>query len=88
MIAILATTGIALTIWVVPNSSTHVLNRESGMVKGSFSKVLAEPRLLKLNFGIMCLHILLMSTFVALPGQLADAGFPAAEHGRAFHYLR
>ncbi len=29
MIAILATTGIALTIWVVPNSSTHVLNRES-----------------------------------------------------------
>ncbi len=36
MIAILATTGIALTIWVVPNSSTHVLNRESGMVKGSF----------------------------------------------------
>lgn len=71
------------------------------MVKGSFSKVLAEPRLLKLNFGIMCLHILLMSTFVALPGQMADAGFPAAEHwkvygndvnrlwlSRAFHYLR
>ena len=82
MIAILATTGIALTIWVVPNSSTHVLNRESGMVKGSFSKVLAEPRLLKLNFGIMCLHILLMSTFVALPGQMADAGFPAAEDWR------
>lgn len=37
------------------------------MVKGCFSKVIAEPRLLKLNFGIMCLHILLMSTFVALP---------------------
>ncbi len=75
MIAALATPGIILTIWVVPNSTNHVLNRESGMVKGSFSKVLAEPRLLKLNFGIMCLHILLMSTFVALPGQLADAGF-------------
>jgi MFS family permease len=42
MIAALATTGIVLTIWVVPNSTTHVLNRESGMVKGSFSKVLAE----------------------------------------------
>ena len=66
MIAALATLGILLTIWVVPNSTNHVLNRESGMVKGSFSKVLAEPRLLKLNFGIMCLHILLMSTFVAV----------------------
>ncbi len=46
MIAALATLGILLTIWVVPNSTNHVLNRESGMVKGSFSKVLAEPRLL------------------------------------------
>ena len=62
----------------------HVLNRESGMVKGCFSKVIVEPRLLKLNFGIMCLHILLMSTFVALPGQLAAAGFPAAEHWKIY----
>ena len=84
MIAILATLGIILTLWVVLDSDNHVLNRESGMVKGSFSKVLAEPKLLKLNFGIMCLHILLMSTFVALPGQLADAGLPAAEHWKVY----
>ena len=84
MIAVLATIGIALTLWVVPDSKNHVLNRESGMVKGCFSKVIAEPRLLKLNFGIMCLHILLMSTFVALPGQLAAAGFPAAEHWKIY----
>ncbi len=64
MIAILATIGILLTLWVVPNSHNHVLNRESGMVKGCFSKVLAEPKLLKLNFGIMCLHIMLMSTLL------------------------
>lgn len=84
MIALLATTGIVLTIWVVPNSNNHVLNRESGMVRGSFRKVLAEPKLLKLNFGIMCLHILLMSTFVALPGELAESGFPAAEHWKVY----
>jgi len=70
MIAGLATLGIALTLWVVPNSTQHVRNRESGMVKGCFSLVMANPKLLKLNFGIMCLHMLLMSTFVALPGQL------------------
>ncbi|HFZ8993898.1 TPA: MFS transporter [Citrobacter freundii] len=83
-IAVLATVGIALTLWVVPDSTTHVLNRESGMVKGSFSKVLAEPKLLKLNFGIMCLHTLLMATFVALPGQLSASGFPAAEHWKIY----
>ena len=84
MISILATCGILITLWVVPNSKNHVLNRESGMVKGCFSKVLAEPKLLKLNFGIMCLHIMLMSTFVALPGQLEQAGFPASEHWKIY----
>ena len=32
----------------------------------------------------MCLHIMLMSTFVALPGQLEAAGFPAAEHWKIY----
>ncbi|WP_318367618.1 MFS transporter [Enterobacter sp.] len=84
MIAALATAGIALTLWVVPDSKNHVLNRESGMVKGCFSQVIARPKLLKLNFGIMCLHILLMSTFVALPGQLEAAGFAAADHWKIY----
>ncbi|VEB99872.1 Inner membrane transport protein yajR [Cedecea lapagei] len=84
MIAVLASCGILITVWVVPNTSTHVLNRESGMVKGCFRKVIAEPKLLKLNFGIMCLHIMLMSTFVALPGQLEQAGFPAAQHWKVY----
>lgn len=84
MIAGLATLGIVLTLWVVPDSKNHVLNRESGMVKGCFSKVLMEPKLLKLNFGIMCLHILLMSTFVALPGMLEAAGFAARDHWKIY----
>lgn len=84
MIALLASAGIVLTLWVVPNSTSHVLNRDSAMVKGCFSKVLANPQLLKLNFGIMCLHILLMSTFVALPGQLEAAGFAAAQHWKIY----
>lgn len=84
MIAVLATIGIILTLWVVPDSKHHVRNRESGMVKDCFSMVIVNPKLLKLNFGIMCLHILLMSTFVALPGQLESAGFPASEHWKIY----
>ncbi len=85
MIAILATTGIALTIWVVPNSSTHVLNRESGIVEGQFSKVLAEPRLLKLNFGIMCLHILCHVTLLPCPDNwLMQGSRRAAEHWKVY----
>lgn len=101
MIAVLATVGIALTLWVVPDSKNHVLNRESGMVKGCFSKVLVEPRMLKLNFGIMCLHIMLMSTFVCPSRSACRSGLPcrgalenlSGDHadfvrfGRAVHHL-
>lgn len=79
-IAILALLGIVITLTVVPDADSHVLNRESSIVKGSVSKVLNNSRLLKLNFGIMCLHILLMSSFVALPQMMASAGLAPAQH--------
>lgn len=84
MIALLAVCGIAITLLVVPSASSHVLNRESGIVKGSIRDVLANRRLVKLNIGILCLHILLMSSFVALPGQFEQAGFPASEHWKVY----
>lgn len=80
MIAVLALAGITITLAVVPSASSHLLNRESSIVRGSFSKVLSNSRLLKLNFGIMCLHILLMSSFVALPPAMEKAGLTASEH--------
>ncbi|WP_428945410.1 MFS transporter [Pantoea sp. FN060301] len=84
MIALLALCGIVITLAVVPSTPNHVLNRESGMVKGSIRAVLANKRLLKLNFGIMCLHVLLMSSFVALPGEFEQAGFPAEQHWKVY----
>jgi len=74
-IALLAVAGIVITLTVIPQPSHHVLNRESGIVKGSFSLVLGNSRLLKLNTGIMSLHILLMASFVALPLAMEHAGF-------------
>ncbi len=80
IIAFLSLLGIVITLTVVPSTDRHVLNRESGMVKSSITKVLNNRRLLKLNFGIMCLHMLLMLTFVALPSALERAGLPAVNH--------
>lgn len=84
MIALLAALAVVITVVMVPDARDHRLNRESGMVKGCFRQVLVNPRLLKLNMGIMCLHILLMSTFIALPGELARAGMPAASHWKVY----
>ncbi|WP_413734890.1 MFS transporter [Sodalis sp. RH21] len=83
-IAILALGGIVITLLVVPAADSHVLNRESGIVKGSFANVLANGQLLRLNFGIFCLHALLMSSFVALPPMMAQAGLAPADHWKVY----
>lgn len=83
-IALLALVAIALTLTLVPDTGRHVLNRESGIVRGSFSKVLANGQLLKLNIGIFCLHALLMSNFVALPPMMARAGLLPADHWKVY----
>ena len=79
LIALLALGGIAITLWLVPTPTGHLLNRESSMVRGGMRTVLTNPRLLELNLGILCVHTLLMSSFVALPPLLEQAGL-AREH--------
>ncbi|MBD2799134.1 MFS transporter [Xenorhabdus sp. M] len=83
-IAIFAGCGILITLFAVPNTHKHVLNRESGIVRGSFKHVLSNPQLLKLNFGILSLHTLLMSSFVALPLIMEKVGFPPEKHWKVY----
>ncbi|HHQ4520408.1 TPA: MFS transporter [Aeromonas veronii] len=84
LIALLALGGIAVTLWLVPTPTTHLLNRESGMVRGGMRTVLTNLRLLKLNLGILCVHTLLMSSFVALPPLLEQAGLPRDSQWQAY----
>jgi MFS family permease len=84
LIALLAFGGIAITLWWVPAPKAHLLNRESSLVKGGLKRVLTNPRLLKLNVGILCVHTLLMSSFVALPPLLEQAGLPRDQQWKAF----
>ncbi|MEY0219308.1 MFS transporter [Providencia rettgeri] len=83
-IALLAVGAIAVTVFVVPNTNTHVLNRESAFVQGNLKAVLMHPQLLKLNIGILSLHTLLMSSFVALPLIMTDSGFLAKDHWKTY----
>ncbi|MCW9687304.1 MFS transporter [Proteus terrae] len=79
-IALLAFGGIIITLFTVPNSEHHILNRESGFVRGSVKKVLFDAQLLKLNTGIFSLHTLLMAAFVALPLVMNSAGLAKEKH--------
>ncbi|WBA56430.1 MFS transporter [Providencia sp. 21OH12SH02B-Prov] len=83
-ITLLAGGAIIVTLFVVPNSRQHITNRESAFVKGNLRAVITHPQLLKLNLGILSLHTLLMSSFVALPLMMSDAGYLAKDHWKAY----
>ena len=60
----------------VPRPVTHGLSVE----RGQWGRVLADPSLLRLNYGIFALHASLMALFVQVPFMLRDGGIPADRH--------
>lgn len=42
--------------------------------------ILANPQLMRLNFGMFVLHAILMALFLVVPFDLATSGLPAADH--------
>ncbi|MEG2829687.1 MAG: MFS transporter [Edwardsiella sp. (in: enterobacteria)] len=84
LITLLALLGIAITLYLIPAPTSHLLNRDASMVRGAFGSVLLRPALLRLNAGIMCVHILLMSSFIALPPLMEQAGLARGEQWKVY----
>ncbi len=79
--AVLALVAIAVLHFVVPNPVRSVLHRDAQTVPAQLKNVIGDPQLLRLDFGIMVLHMMLTATFVVLPLALRDhAGLAAAHH--------
>jgi len=76
----LALLGMFIVIWFVPTPSRRVLSRESVPVSGLIKKSLKHIELLRLDFGIFSLHLILTALFLAIPLVLRDAGLAPADH--------
>jgi len=57
--------------WVPTPLGNHV-HRDTKAVRGQFKDVFSNPELMRLNFGILILHLTLTACFVVLPIILAD----------------
>lgn len=80
-ITALALLGIVILHTIVPNPVRSRFHRDAQVRTSAFSQVLNNPELLRLDFGIFCLHLILTATFVVLPVILSDqVGIPTAEH--------
>lgn len=82
--ALLAVGGVGVLFVLVPTPQKSSFHRDAEPVPAQFGRVLREPELLRLDFGIFVLHMVLTATFVAVPLALRDAGFSPSEHWQLY----
>lgn len=68
----LALGGILVVAFVVPHPPQARRHREAEAIPAQFGRVLRNPQLLRLDFGILVLHMVLTASFVVLPLVLRD----------------
>jgi predicted MFS family arabinose efflux permease len=82
--AILSLLAILVVIFIVPNPQKSIVHRDAELVPSQFTHVLKNAELLKLDFGIFILHMILTASFVILPLLLRDAGLKPADHWQVY----
>lgn len=71
--AVLALVGIAITLFIVPNPEHVIRHRDAEAVPALFGRVLRNVELLRLDFAIFALHIILTASFLAVPALLTHS---------------
>ncbi|MCB1867636.1 MAG: MFS transporter [Gammaproteobacteria bacterium] len=83
--AVLALAGVGIALFMVPDPKQSVFHRDTEAVPGQFARVLANRDLLRLNLGILVLHMCLTAVFLVLPLALRDtAGLDSASHWKLY----
>ncbi len=77
--AALALLGLVILHLAVPTPAITRLHRDAEPVPDQFKVVLRDGQLLRLDFGILVLHMVMTATFVALPLVIRDYGGLVAE---------
>lgn len=76
--------SIAVVRFLVPDPASSRVHSDAEPVASQFGRVLLDGQLLRLNFGIFILHLLLTATFVAVPLALRDAGLSSDLHWEVY----
>ena len=83
--AVLALAGVGVALFLVPRPKACHLHRDAEAVAGQFGRVLSDAGLLRLDFGILTLHMTITSVFLAMPLVLRDIlGMPGVDHWKVY----
>jgi predicted MFS family arabinose efflux permease/copper chaperone CopZ len=79
--AVLAIIGIIILHKVVPQPASLSVHKDAEPIPALIGKVLKDSQLLRLDFGIFCLHLVMTAMFVVLPIVLrGKLGIAAEDH--------
>ncbi len=79
--AILATCGIVILHKVVPQPKELSVHKDAEPIPALMGRVLNDGQLLRLDFGIFCLHLVMTAMFVVLPLLMrGKLGIAAEDH--------
>jgi len=82
--AVMALVGIVIVLTLVPVSYTRGHSGEVTASSGKIIAMLLHPQLLRLDFGVLVLHMMMTSLFIALPVQLAKSGLSIEQHWQVY----
>ena len=80
----LAVIGIGIVLFAVPNVVHHAPRSETTANKASVLALVKSPQLLRLDFGVLMLHLTMTAVFVALPLELIKVGLEAQSHWQLY----
>ena len=82
--AILAVLGIIMVLVVVPTPRTERFHRDTELEPTRLATILRDRQLLRLDFGVLVLHLILTASFVVIPLSLRDAGLAPELHWQLY----
>jgi len=78
--AILSFLAIFVVLFIVPNPEHSKVHRDAELDPKQFFSVLKNKDLLRLDYGIFILHLILTASFIIVPLLMRDAGLVAKDH--------
>jgi MFS family permease len=72
VISTLSIAAIAMVIWVVPSTVTRSFHADTDINLRKVKAMLTDPALLRLNFGVLILHMALTGFFLLIPPLLVS----------------
>ncbi len=80
----LAMLGIVIVTFIVPNAVNRAPKGDTVASISDIKRLVKHPQLLRLDLGVMLLHLTLTTLFVVLPAQLISGGLAAESHWQLY----